>query len=396
MVAALKRTQKTILKLLTGIMMILLSVFIYFTAAALARSIDISSSISNIIMKEIFSFFNPGTKPVYWGNDDLFVKWISNLYYPANKLIYEEASLNASTCPSGYLTYYKAIKQSELTGTAKEVLADNTVNKSGNVPVQNNTYTLSQLQDYSYLVNEFYTVDRTTYIDQELLNADKLLNTDLRIDKNTTTILIYHTHSQEAFIDSNEGDPKTSIVAVGEYLAKLLSENYGFNVIHNTNVYDLVNGKLDRNKAYTYAEADLKKILDENPQIEVIIDLHRDGVDGEKMTTTINGKETAKLMFFNGLSRTVETGEIEALFNPNLSGNLAMSFQAQLTANNKYPGLMRHIYLKGYQYNLHLKPRSLLIEAGSQKNTFQEMLNAMEPLADILNDVLTNETIISN
>lgn len=392
----MKRTQKTILKLLTGIMLILLSVFMYFTVVTIAGSEEKSSSLTKSITKEIFSFFSPGTKSVYWGEDDKFIKLIMNLFAPSNKLIYEEASLRASTCPSGYLTYYYAVKQSELTGAAKEVISENTVNSGNNEPIKNTTYNISQLKDYSFLVNEFYTVDRTTYIDRELLNIDKLMNTDLRIDKNNATILIYHTHSQEAFIDSQEGDPKTSIVAVGEYLAQILSQTYGFNVIHNTNVYDLVNGKLDRNKAYTYAEADLEKILAENPQIEVIIDLHRDGVDGEKMTTTINDKETAKLMFFNGLSRTVETGEIDALYNPNLSGNLAMSFQAQLIANNKYPGLMRHIYLKGYQYNLHLKPRSLLIEAGSQKNTFQEMLNAMEPLADVLNDVLTKETVISN
>ncbi|MBP9555193.1 MAG: stage II sporulation protein P, partial [Blautia sp.] len=46
------------------------------------------------------------------------------------------------------------------------------------------------------------------------------------------------------------------------------------------------------------------------------------------------------------------------------------------------------IYLAGYRYNLHLRPRSLLLEAGAQTNTVQEVKNAMEPFADILDKVL--------
>lgn len=386
-------TKKSISRL-TFILIIILSIgFFIQLGKTLVKSIDKSRLTTNFITVKCVEIFTPGIKYIYWGNDHSFVKVVSNIFFPANKLIYEESSKNASTIPSEYLTYYKAVKQSEATGEAKEAIAS--VNKLTEASISLK-YNKEQLLDYTFLVNEFFTVDRSTYIDEETLNPSTLLNTDLRIDKeNGATILIYHTHSQEAFADSNGTDASTSIVAVGEYLAKLLNEEYGFNVIHNTQQYDLIDGKLDRSYAYTCAEKDLKKILAEHPEIEVIIDLHRDGIDGEKMTTSINGKETARIMFFNGLSRTIEAGEIESLKNPNLSGNLSMSLQAQLVANTKYPGFMRHIYLKGYQYNLHLLPKSMLIEAGSQKNTFQEMLNAMEPLADILNDVLTNEPILN-
>ncbi|MFR7832141.1 MAG: stage II sporulation protein P [Blautia wexlerae] len=53
-----------------------------------------------------------------------------------------------------------------------------------------------------------------------------------------------------------------------------------------------------------------------------------------------------------------------------------------------YPQFYRGIYLAGYRYNLHLRPRSLLLEAGAQTNTVQEVKNAMEPFADILDKVL--------
>ena len=38
-----------------------------------------------------------------------------------------------------------------------------------------------------------------------------------------------------------------------DLLAEILEEKYGYNVIHDRSVYDLVDGKLDRNQAYNYA-----------------------------------------------------------------------------------------------------------------------------------------------
>ena len=154
-------------------------------------------------------------------------------------------------------------------------------------------------------------------------------------------------------------------------------------------MYDLINGELDRSKAYDMAKPDIQKILEENPTIEVVIDLHRDGVnEGTHLVTEVNGKQTAQIMFFNGLSKTRANGEIDYLANPYIQDNLAFSLQMQVAANNKYPGFARRIYLRGYRYNMHFMPKSLLIEAGAQTNTVEEMKNAMEVLADLLHTVL--------
>lgn len=181
------------------------------------------------------------------------------------------------------------------------------------------------------------------------------------------------------------------IVGVGKYLTKILTETYGFHVIHHTAVYDMIDGELDRNKAYTLAAPDIQQILDENPSIEVVIDLHRDGVDGHKFVTEIDGKPVAQIMFFNGLSRTATNGEIDYLPNPYIEDNLAFSFQLQLKAAQYYPGWTRNIYLQSLRYNLHMRPRALLIESGTQLNTVQEEMNSMELLGDILNQVLRGE-----
>ena len=250
---------------------------------------------------------------------------------------------------------------------------------------------MERLNDFEYLVSNFYTVDSVTYINPSELNASELLGKDLRIDLSTggSKILIYHTHSQETFADS-DNDPSTSIVGIGRYLTEILNNKYKIPTMNHEGVYDLINGKLDRSEAYEFAKPEVEQILAENPSIEVVIDLHRDGVaDTTHLVTEINGKPTAQIMFFNGLSRTRVNGDLAGMANPYLQDNLAFSLQMKIAAETKYPGFARRNYLRGYKYNMDLMPRMLLIEAGAQTNTVEEMRNAMEVLADLLNSVLT-------
>ncbi len=251
---------------------------------------------------------------------------------------------------------------------------------------------IEKMSDFNYLLSNFYTVDSTTMIRPDELKGGELMAKNMKIDQSQEgpKILIYHTHSQEMFADSVQGDESTSIVGIVDYLTSLLNDTYHIPTLHHKGVYDLIDGKLDRSLAYDMAKPDIQKILEENPTIEVVIDLHRDGVgEGTHLVTEVNGKQTAQIMFFNGLSKTRANGEIDYLANPYIQDNLAFSLQMQVAANNRYPGFARRIYLRGYRYNMHFMPKSLLVEAGAQTNTVQEMKNAMEVLADLLNTVLT-------
>lgn len=250
---------------------------------------------------------------------------------------------------------------------------------------------LTQLSDFDYLLSHYYTVDEGTMADAQLLDANVLLQTDMRLvrDPSVPQILIYHTHSQEAFADSREGETQDTIIGMGEMLAEELRNTYGYQVIHDTGVYDLVDGVIDRSAAYDYARGAVEQILQEHPTIEVIIDLHRDGVEGEKFVTEIDGKPTSMIMFFNGISRDSADQPLSWLQNPYTQDNLAFSLQLQLAAEELYPGFTRNIYLKAERFNLHLRPRSLLVEAGTQLNTVEEEQNAMGPLAALLDHVLS-------
>lgn len=267
--------------------------------------------------------------------------------------------------------------------------ADKTETAAAETTPAGTIYNLEELSDFEYLFSSFYTMDTNTTIAPEDLDAEVLLSKDMSIDKNVEgpQILIYHTHSQEGFVDSVPGDSSTTIVGVGEYLAQLLEEK-GYQVMHVTSVFDLVDGKLDRNEAYSKAAEEISRILAENPSIQSVIDLHRDGVkEGTRLVTEINGKPTARFMFFNGLSRTKKNGAIDYLYNPYIEDNLALTLQLKLMSEQYYPGLARNIYLRSLRYNLHLSKKALLIEAGAQTNTLEEMMNTMEPLSDILDKV---------
>lgn len=259
------------------------------------------------------------------------------------------------------------------------------------LPAQQVQVSMEKLQNFDYLLNNFFVLDPSTTINQEELNIDSLMGKDLTLkqDNSAPQILIYHSHSQEGFADSQEGDPSTSVLAVGDYLEQILTEQYGYQVIHLKDTFDIVDGQIDRSAAYDYALEKVEQVLEENPTIEVVIDLHRDGVPEDvHLATEINGKSTAQIMFFNGLSKSKTNGPIDYLYNPYISDNLAFSFRLEYEAAQYYPDLTRCVYLKCYRYNLHVRPKSLLLEVGAQTNTFQEAKNAMEPFAVILNKVL--------
>lgn len=256
--------------------------------------------------------------------------------------------------------------------------------------VTNSVYSIDELTNFTFVKENFYVVASSTELTEEMLDLDKLVTTNLTLikDEANPQILIFHTHGQEKFADSDI--TKKSIVDVGAYLAKLLKEKYGYNVLHITESFDYVDGKLDRSMAYTYANQRLEEVLTKNPTIEVVIDVHRDGVgENTHLVTEINDKKTAQIMLFNGISYTRAQGDLKDHFNPYRLENLAMTYQMNLLAEESYPDFIRCIYVDAYRYCLHHRARSLLIEAGAQTNTYEEVCNAMEPLADLLNMELT-------
>lgn len=244
--------------------------------------------------------------------------------------------------------------------------------------------------EFGSFLNNYYIEDASTKATEDVFSPVELAEYDLTVEKKKEPqILIFHTHTSEGYADSRGGVAEDTVVGAGVLLAKELRENYGYNVIHETTVFDRkADGSDDRNNAYNNALPVITGILEQYPSIEVVIDLHRDS--GEARTSVINGVSTAKVMLFNGLCRTKD-GPITYYSNPNLQGNLAFSLHLQITGNELYPGLMHRIYLKSYRYNMHLKEKYLLVELGTHKNTVAEAKAAMIPFAETIATVLSQK-----
>lgn len=222
----------------------------------------------------------------------------------------------------------------------------------------------------------------------EDLDGTTFMSYDFTTDMSSEdpVVLIFHTHGTEGYADCE----KYGVIEVGDYLAEILSKQYGINVLHHKELYDEdgING------AYERMNEGISQVLEEYPSIKIAIDLHRDGIGGDgRLATTVNGKETAQVMLVNGLCKRLDANGImqttNIAQNPYLTENLAFSFHMKMASDTLYPGWMRNLYLKAYRYSTHMLPKSLLLEVGAEGNTLQEAKNAMEPFAQVLMTVLS-------
>ncbi|MGL4790230.1 MAG: stage II sporulation protein P [Anaerotignaceae bacterium] len=221
-----------------------------------------------------------------------------------------------------------------------------------------------------------FVLEEGVNYDDQLLN-EKMLSkawVDKKISKTEPSILIIHTHTNEGY----EGGG--GVVNVGTTLGEILANDYGLTVVHDIKEYDMVDGNQTTEGAYERMEAGVSNILQKYPTIEVVIDLHRDSAQPDTTTDNI-----AKLMFVNGICQQGD------LTNNYLKENLTFTLKMYNELKEEYPSLMRKNYIKPYRYSTHLKPLSLLVEAGSEANTVEEAKNSMEPLAKILAKVLVEK-----
>ncbi len=365
-------------------------ILIFVSVVILIKSGDLFRVVMNEIKKEIFPVSVKAESENEILTDAIFPVIAVNDYekycYDGQAILYSDGTISDTDSTE---------QLAETVITENVTTEESEVAMTVGTPVETGiTYAMEDLADFEFLVSNCYIVTNSTSVNPEELDAEKLLNMDMSIetDSEDYKVLIYHTHGSETYKDSREGVTEDTVIGVGDELTKILEEDYGIRVYHDRNVYDMVDGKLDRSYAYDLSAAGIDEILAQYPTIEVVIDLHRDGVnDDVHLVTDIDGRATAKIMFVNGVSRLNVNGEIEELHNPNKIDNLAFSLQMLLEGKKLYGNLMRNIYVTGYCYNLDKMPKSALVEVGAQTNTVEEAKNAMIPLASIIYSVLSEK-----
>lgn len=213
----------------------------------------------------------------------------------------------------------------------------------------------------------------------EILDFNNDEPKDFRIGAQGPQILIYHTHTLEAYrqIDGREyveagkwrtEDHDSSVVAVGETLKREL-EAYGYTVLHDTANHEPPSLKT----AYSRSLDTMEKYAKEYPALRVYIDVHRDAYNdveaGRKDFVTVNGEECARMMFVVG------TGEKYSV-KPNYESNykLALAVTGELEKIQK--GFTRPIRVKTGRYNQQVSDMCLLIEVGHNANSLKQAINA--------------------
>lgn len=211
------------------------------------------------------------------------------------------------------------------------------------------------------------------------INIEASLNAPLELhieDKSKPTVLIFHTHTTEAYELIDDGwftnsystrskDPSRNMVRVGSAVCEEL-EKRGIGVIHDTEIHDL-----KYTGAYDHSRAKIVEILAQNPSIQIVIDVHRDAIHNSdtlrtKPVTEINGRKAAQVMIIAGC----EDGRVTSF--PGWEKNLTFDLRFQQTAETMFPTLMRPVLFSGRKYNMDLLPCSALFEFGSDSNTLEE------------------------
>ena len=192
------------------------------------------------------------------------------------------------------------------------------------------------------------------------------------------SVLILHTHTTESYTKQEEDYRETSswrtldedynMLSIGQLVGQLLEEA-GIGVLHHREVNDYPS----YNASYLRARQSLRKLLEENTGIRLVLDLHRDaaGTDDSQMRTRaeVDGEDSAQLMIVIGTNHEA--------YEENLSLGLKLHVQLE----NQNPGIMRPLQLRAQRFNQDLSPGALLIEVGAAGNSHREARLAAEQLA---------------
>lgn len=215
------------------------------------------------------------------------------------------------------------------------------------------------------------------------------LNLNSNIKLTNKNVIIFHTHTCESYTPTQANsyeasgnfrttDSNYNVVKVGDELKKYLN-NYGFNVIHNTTYHDYPT----YSSSYGRSLKTVKEVLKQNPNTDIIIDVHRDAIGDDKYApkVKIGDEYVAQMMFVIGTNGS-------GLEHDNWKQNLEFAIKVQQKANELYPGLFKPIILRDSRYNQHLSSAATIIEFGATGNTLEECMASSKYLAKILDEVM--------
>ncbi len=219
--------------------------------------------------------------------------------------------------------------------------------------------------------------------DSEALFAWRRYQQDLAEAAGEIKVAVYCTHSSESYT-SYSGQAKVYGEQGGVYRgaaalqAALQAEGVG--VFVDETIHDWP----DWNKSYANSLATAEGLLAAYPNLQLLIDLHRDaGVSREASVAEIGGRSAARIMLVCGSAQRYD--------NPNWEQNRDFMQRLGDKMEELYPGLLRRVSVQAGRYNQHIFNHAILVELGSTENNIDEIEYSAALLAEAIRQVLLEE-----
>jgi len=331
-------------------------------------------TISKIPKETLIRYLNYSL-PNYLANNDDNVQQI-DLNFSANQILKFELEMLNNVIEKTDLE----INEQELTIDDIDELVANQEENQIEV-IENNVKESFNIEDNGVRINNGSVIELTS----DIVLPDFEL-------KNTKDIIIYHTHTCESYTPTEENqyeasgnfrtlDLNNNVARVGDELENYL-KNFGFNVIHDKTLHDYP----AYSGSYDNSYKTVSNILEKNPDIEIIFDIHRDAIGDSSYAPTvkINGEYCSQLMFVIGTNG----GGLE---HNNWQNNLKTAIKIEQKSNEMYPGLFKPIIVRNSRYNQNLGNGASIIEVGATGNTLEQSLNSMKYLSLVLNALWGNK-----
>lgn len=225
--------------------------------------------------------------------------------------------------------------------------------------------------------------------------AEPVFRAEVIRDDPAPRVLIYHTHTYEAYEQSageeytalerwRTADSAYNVVTVGQALAANLKA-LGIDAVQDTTAFEPPT--LD--DAYMRSLAMLEARRAAGEEYDLYIDLHRDAVASTatlRRTVTISGTDVARFMVLVGKGTTGGYAE-----KPDWEANLRIAQAITDALNAQCDNLARNVKVKTGRFNQHVADHCVLIECGMNTNTLGEVLAGIPYLAQAIADVLIGQ-----
>lgn len=206
-------------------------------------------------------------------------------------------------------------------------------------------------------------------------------------------VYLYFSHNRESYLPylKGETDPdrayhsKFNVTNVGDKLKEALEANGIGAEVDKTDIM----GQVKFAQSYQESRSLVQSAMTQNRDLKYFIDIHRDSRRKEVTTGMIKGKSYAKLAFVIGAEHS------------NYEKNLQLANVLHERLNKKYPGISRAVIQKqgagtNGKFNQDLSGRAILIEFGGVDNTFEELFNTAEALADVFSEYFWKAEKVDN